>query len=114
MDYFKVSMHVESDLPPEEIEAKLRAIMAKRGIDVESFKATQIKKSGRPATKIPEVEFWLAKRTKPYSVNQFAKYLGVSYVNAYKKLSRLVAAGSVERVKRGGSVEYTNVGPTEH
>lgn len=63
-----------------------------------------------------KIAIFLSRRTKPFSSQVFADYLGCSQSYAWRVLDREVAKGTV--VKRyngeGGKVEYRVFAPTKH
>lgn len=102
----RVTAIVESSHSNRQMGELLQNFCDDLGITLMKVTIKKVSKPGRPPKPNVLLEYWIERRTKPFSTNTLAAYLGVNRSTAHKKLQRLVETGVMKRIEHDGRVEY--------
>lgn len=109
MTSYKLEMRFVSNATREEMLDILENISADMGLKVRKQTLTEVQARGRRSAFTQKIDYFMAKRSKPFSAKLFADYVGLTPAAAWRRLDRLVAAGHVIKEQQDdGTMLYTS------
>jgi len=113
MTAYVISFRVVTPHDREQLMGGIVAALEDAEYEPQKLEVRALRRRGRPSQSDGKVAEWMARRSKPFHLDIFAKYIGLSKSAAHKKLSGLVLAGAVTmQMGADGRMEYQVYRPT--
>lgn len=107
MEKYNIELRLSAPRSSELIEESISQFCEDMGFTILKLNVIKRNRRGRPLKSDRKVQVWLDRRTKPFTVQVFADYLGVSRPAAWRRLENLVSQGVVAKRDTGSrAYEY--------
>lgn len=109
MTSYKLEWRFAGNATKEEIAEILDNISQDLGLKTRKLLISEVQPRGRKSAHTQKIDYFISKRTKPFSNKLFADYVGLTPAAAWRRLDRLVASGKVyKETQHDGTVLYTS------